>query len=242
VIPDFQNPTGFWASARQRAAMARAARAAGTLLVSDESLAELVLEPRDSGDQQSVSPSMAAGDPGTGVLAVGSLSKPVWGGLRTGWLRGDPQLVRRMALARAGQDVGSPILDQLLAVEILGRFDTLLPSRREWLRERRDALLRAVAAERPAWRVGRPPGGMTLWVELPDGTTASALAARAVAHGVRVAPGPRFGVDGGFDQRLRLPFTQPPERLAEAVRRLSAAEQTLGSRSPARPPDVRWVA
>jgi DNA-binding transcriptional MocR family regulator len=212
------------------------------LLVSDESLAELVLAPHDARDPGSSPPSMASGDSGTGVLALGSLSKPVWGGLRTGWLRGEPQLVRRLALARAGQDVGSPILDQLMAIEVLRRFDTLLPARREWLRERRDALLSAVARERPQWRVERPSGGMALWVELPQGTTASALAARAVAHGVRVAPGPRFGVDGGFEQRLRLPFTQPPERLAEAVRRLAAAEGALGSRSPAGPPDARWVA
>jgi DNA-binding transcriptional MocR family regulator len=242
LIPDFQNPTGFWASARERAAVARAARAAGMLLVSDESLAELVLEPHDTGDPHGTPPSMAAGDSGSGVLALGSLSKPVWGGLRTGWLRGEPQLVRRLALARAGQDVGSPILDQLMAVEVLRRFDALLPPRREWLRERRDALLSAIARERPQWRVGRPSGGMALWVQLPEGTTASALAARAVAHGVRVAPGPRFGVDGGFEQRLRLPFTQPADRLAEAVRRLAAAERALGSRTPARPPDVRWVA
>jgi DNA-binding transcriptional MocR family regulator len=185
---------------------------------------------------------MATGDSGSGVLALGSLSKPVWGGLRTGWLRGEPQLVRRLALARAGQDVGSPILDQLMAVEVLPRFDTLLPARREWLRERREALLSAVADECPRWRVGRPAGGMTLWVQLPDGTSASALAARAVAHGVRVAPGPRFGVDGGFEQRLRLPFTQTPERLTEAVRRLAAAEDALGTRSATSAPDVRWVA
>jgi DNA-binding transcriptional MocR family regulator len=242
LIPDFQNPTGFRASGRERAAVARAARAAGMLLVSDESLAELVLEPGDPRDPGSSPPSMAAGDSGSGVLALGSLSKPVWGGLRTGWLRGDPQLVRRLALARAGQDVGSPILDQLMAIEVLRRFDILVPARREWLRERRDALLTAVARECPQWRVTRPEGGMTLWAELPDGTTASALAARAVAHGVRVAPGPRFGVDGGFEQRLRLPFTQTPERLAEAVRRLAAAERALGSRAPARTPDVRWVA
>jgi DNA-binding transcriptional MocR family regulator len=242
VIPDFQNPTGFWASAAQRAALARTARAAGTLLVSDESLAELVLGPADGRDLHVPVPSVAAGDPGTGVLAVGSLSKPVWGGLRTGWLRGDPQLVRRLALARAGQDVGSPILDQLMAVEVLRCLHALLPARRLWLRERRDALLHAVAAERPDWRVRRPAGGMALWVELPDRTTASALAARGAAHGVRVAPGPRFGVDGGFERRLRLPFTQPPERLVEAVRRLAAAEQALSSRSPAGPADVRWVA
>jgi DNA-binding transcriptional MocR family regulator len=242
LIPDFQNPTGFRASARERAVVARAARSAGMLLVSDESLAELVLEPGNGRGPDQRPPSMAAGDPGSGVLAVGSLSKPVWGGLRTGWLRGEPQLVRRMALARAGQDVGSPILDQLMAIEVLRRLDSLLPARREWLRERRDALLEVVARERPRWRVSRPDGGMALWVELPEGTSASALAARAVTHGVRVAPGPRFGVDGGFEQRLRLPFTQPPERLAEAVRRLAAAERALGSRSPAGPPDVRWVA
>ncbi len=242
LIPDFQNPTGFWASARERAAVARAARAAGTLLVSDESLAELVLEPHDPRDPATPPPSMAAGDAGTGVLAVGSLSKPVWGGLRTGWLRGEPQLVRRLALARAGQDVGSPILDQLMAIEVLDRFDTLLPARREWLRERRDTLVSAIAGECPRWRTSTPSGGMSLWVQLPEGTTASALAARAVDHGVRVAPGPRFGVDGGFEQRLRLPFTQPPERLTEAVRRLAATERELGSRAPVRMDDVRWVA
>ena len=173
LIPDFQNPTGFCASGSERAAVARAARAAGMLLVSDESLAELVLEPCDARQLHSPPPSLAAGDPGTGVLAVGSLSKPVWGGLRTGWLRGEPQLVRRLALARAGQDVGSPILDQLMAVEVLRRFDTLLPARREWLRERRDALLGALAGERPEWRVSRPAGGMALWLELPEDTSAS---------------------------------------------------------------------
>jgi DNA-binding transcriptional MocR family regulator len=242
LIPDFQNPTGFRASAHQRAAVVRAARTAGMLLVSDESLAELVLEPEGAGARGDPPPSMAATNSGSGVLALGSLSKPVWGGLRTGWLRGEPQLVRRLAFARAGQDVGSPILDQLMAIEVLRRLDTLLPARRDWLRERRDALLDAVASHRPRWRASRPAGGMALWVELPEGTTASALAARGVAHGVRVAPGPRFGVDGGFEQRLRLPFTQPPERLAEAVRRLAAAEDALGARSAAVSPDVRWVA
>src|SRR5262249_11929693 len=80
VIRDYQTPPGFRATAEQRAAVARAARAAGTLLVSDESLAELVLHPADPrdrplGDPQAPShmplgdppPSLAAGDPGTGV-------------------------------------------------------------------------------------------------------------------------------------------------------------------------------
>jgi DNA-binding transcriptional MocR family regulator len=230
LIPDFQNPTGVSATAEQRSAIAAAARAAAVPLVSDESLADLVLD----GDRRL--PSLG----GPGVLAVGSLSKPVWGGLRTGWVRADHEVVRRLALARGNQDVGSPVLDQLLAAEVLPRLDALLPGRRALLRERRDALLAALAADLPAWSAPRPAGGMSLWVELPKGTAASALAARAAEHGVRVAPGPRFGAAGGFEQRLRLPFTHPPERLAEAVRRLAAA--ALDARAPYVEPAARWVA
>jgi DNA-binding transcriptional MocR family regulator len=138
-------------------------------IVSDESLGELWLEPGER------PPSLAAGDPGRGVLAVGSLSKTVWGGLRTGWMRADPEYVRRLALARGSQDVGSPVLDQLLAVEVLERLDALLPGRRALLRERRDALLAALP---PSWRADRPGGGMSVWAELPEGAAAEALGAR----------------------------------------------------------------
>ena len=234
LIPDFHNPTGVRVPADQRAIAARAARAAGVPIVSDESLAELWIE---DGERP---PSLAAGDPGRGVLATGSLSKTVWGGLRTGWIRADRESVRALALARGSQDVGSPVLDQLLAAEVLARLDALLPGRRELLRERRDALLGALP---PAWRADRPAGGMSVWAELPSGTAASALAARAADHGVRVAAGPRFSAAGAeFEQRLRLPFTQPPERLLEAVRRLTTAEAALGPRPTATEPLTRWVA
>jgi DNA-binding transcriptional MocR family regulator len=237
LIPDFHNPTGVRVCAEQRALVAREARAAGVLLVSDESLAELAIDaagPRP--------PSLAAGDPGSGVLAVGALSKSVWGGLRTGWIRADHAHVRALALARGSQDVGGPVLDQLLAVAALERLDGWLPGRRELLRERRDTVLAALARLRPAWRVVPPGGGMSMWVELPAPTAASALAARAAEHGVRVAAGPRFSAGGGFEQRLRVPFTQPPERLEQAIRRLAAAEDALGSRPAATEPAARWVA
>ena len=134
------------------------------------------------------------------------------------------------------------MLDQLLAVEALARLDLILPARRTLLGERRGALLAALASERPEWRAARPAGGMAVWVELPDHVAASALAIRAVDRGVRVAAGPRFGAAGGFERRLRLPFTQPPDRLTEAVRRLVAAEETLGRRQPEAEPPARWVA
>ena len=74
---------------------------------------------------------------------------------------------------------------------------------------RRDALLAALRTALPEWRVRVPHGGLTLWAEL-DGPISSALARAAEEVGVRLAPGPRFGLDGTLERFLRLPFTLPP--------------------------------
>ena len=233
LVPEFQNPTGVQIPAEQRAIVARQAAAVAVPLVSDESLAELWL------DADEHPPSLAACD--EGVLLTGSLSKPVWGGLRVGWIRADPQTVRRLALARSSQDIGNPVLDQLLAVEVLDHLDELLPDRRALLRDRRKTLLKAVAEYRPEWQAVPPAGGMSTWAQLPPGTAASALANRAAELGVRLAPGPRFSPDGGFEQRLRLPFTQTPDRLADAVRRLATAEDQLSTRDKHPQRSSTWV-
>ncbi|MFC4062074.1 PLP-dependent aminotransferase family protein, partial [Planomonospora corallina] len=56
----------------------------------------------------------------------------------------------------------------------------------------------------------------------------------AASHGVRLAPGTWFGVDGALEGRLRLPFTQPPRVVTEAVERIAEA-RILGPYG-ARPP------
>ena len=56
-----------------------------------------------------------------------------------------------------------------------------------------------------------------------DAPRSSALAAVADRHGVRVAAGPRFGVDGAFERHVRLPFNLPEPALEEAVERLAVA-------------------
>jgi hypothetical protein len=85
-----------------------------------------------------------------------------------------------------------------------------------------DALAAAVRATLPAWRFAVPAGGLSLWVEL-DAPRSSALAAVADRHGVRVAAGPRFGVDGAFERNVRLPFNLPEPLLEQAVERLAVA-------------------
>jgi DNA-binding transcriptional MocR family regulator len=65
-----------------------------------------------------------------------------------------------------------------------------------------------------------------LWAEL-DGPISSALARAAEDVGVRLAPGPRFGLDGTLERFLRLPFSLPPTDLIEAVRRIAEVHHDL---------------
>jgi DNA-binding transcriptional MocR family regulator len=222
LIADHHNPTGLTLGAADRERVVALARATRTPLVADETMAELGLEP-----DAATPPPLAALDPaGETVLAIGSMSKAFWAGLRIGWVRASPTLVQRLALVRATIDLASPVVEQLVAAELLRDPGPVLRARRAALRARRDALAAAVGATLPAWRFAIPAGGLSLWVGL-DAPRSSALAAVADRHGVRVAAGPRFGVDGAFERFLRLPFNHPEPVLAEAVERLAVAWRTV---------------
>lgn len=227
LIPDHRNPTGTSLSADERARVRDLAVRTRTLVVGDEALTDLTLD----GPQ----PASFAGD-GTAaqVACLGSASKTYWGGLRIGWVRGHRDLVGRLTAQRAHVDIGSSVLDQLVVARLLAERDTVLAQRRAMLRERRD-LLRGLLAQRlPGWRPNLPPGGLALWVDL-GAPVSSALAALAPRHGVRVAAGPLFGVEPGLERYLRVPFTEPPERLERAVDGLARAWAELGvvERAPA---------
>jgi len=131
--------------------------------------------------------------------------------------------------ARASLDLAGPVIEQLVAAQLLAQADGILDARRAELRARRDTL---AAALPPAWRFTRPAGGLTLWVEL-DAPRSTALAAVADRHGIRVAAGPRFGVDGAFERFVRLPYTLPEPVLEEAAARLQLAWRAVAEGAPA---------
>jgi DNA-binding transcriptional MocR family regulator len=222
TAPDFHNPTGMTMAAAERAALVDACAPAGTVLVADETCAELRL------DGPRLPPPLATHADGASVITIGTTSKATWAGLRVGWLRAAPRLVAELAARRADVDMASPILEQLLAVELLERWDEVLASRRALLRERRAALLQALAGHAPGWQVRRPAGGLSTWVRLPA-PIATRLAAVAAGEGIRVTPGPSFSIDGTFEQHVRLPFTLAPEDLEEAVARLAAIAARIGA-------------
>ena len=216
LMPDFHNPTGLLMDVAARQAIAAAAAATKTILVVDESLVELSL------GATTVPEPIAVYDQQGQIVCLGSTSKSYWGGLRIGWVRAHRELVDRLASFRPAIDLGSPILEQLVAARLVRDGVPALRERRAELTRRRDALRSALHGALPTWGFGNPPGGLSLWCEL-DEPVSSGLAISAERHGVRISSGARFGVGGAFERFVRIPYTLPEATLEEVAGRLAAA-------------------
>ncbi|MFE9258317.1 PLP-dependent aminotransferase family protein [Streptomyces sp. NPDC006879] len=226
VVADFHNPTGALADEEQRRALVDAARSAGTVLIVDETMTELHLE-----EDLSMPRPVCAFDPaGSTVITVGSASKAFWAGMRIGWVRAAPDVIRSLVAARAYADLGTPVLEQLAVHWLMrtGGWDRAVELRRVQARENRDALVAAVRRELPDWEFEVPRGGLTLWARA-GGLSGSRLAEVGERVGVRVPSGPRFGVDGAFEGYVRLPFTVSGPVAEEAASRLAAAARLVAT-------------
>lgn len=234
LMPDFQNPTGALIDQASRERAARALRQAGTCVVVDETFAELSL------DGQPLPPPMGAAA-GPLTITAGSLSKAVWGGLRVGWARAEPTLIRRLAAARATTDMASPVLEQLLATLALERIEEIVADRRPLLRSRRAALADGLSRHLPGWRYARPGGGLSVWAELPEPISTS-LSVLAGERGLALTPGPRFGAPGVLERYLRLPYSLAPQELDAAVTILARIAPLALGRDPLGAPELSYVA
>ena len=224
LMPDFQNPTGRSMSALERDAILRAGERAGSVLVLDETTADLDI------DRGPVDAGFTGGDPSS-VVRIGSLGKTVWGGLRVGWIRAEGDLVRRFVAARPAHDLGTPEFEQAVAAALFSDFAGIAAQRSSLLRAGRDAVVAALASELPEWRVPTTHGGVSLWIEL-DAALSSALVMDVRSRGVLLSAGPRFSVEGGHDRHLRLPFTAPPEDLVRAVTALAESWHRVRAGAP----------
>ncbi|MCH6164000.1 MocR-like transcription factor YczR [Streptomyces marispadix] len=220
VIADYHNPTGALAPDEQRREMVEAARAAGTVLVADESMTDLTLD-----EDVRLPRPMASFDPGgSTVITVGSVSKAVWAGLRIGWVRASPEMIRSLVAARVYADLGSPVLEQLAVARLMtgDGWESAVAARRAGARANRDALVAELHDRLPDWEFSVPRGGLTLWART-GGLSGSRIADAGERIGVRVPAGTRFGVDGAFEGYVRLLFTVAGPVVGEAVARLAKA-------------------
>jgi DNA-binding transcriptional MocR family regulator len=212
LTPDFHNPTGALMSAQLRTTVADLAGRHDMTVVADETLRDLDLRvPADPITHLA----------GPGVIAIGSTSKLVWGGLRVGWLRADASRIRELQLNPLQARLSPPPLEQLIACELLRDPHEVLRDRRDRLRVQRDHLATLLdgAAD---WSFTVPPGGLCLWLRLHS-IDAAALVTRAAELGLKLSAGPAFSADRTLTHYVRIPFTGTPENLTRAVGVLTQA-------------------
>ncbi|WP_235484112.1 PLP-dependent aminotransferase family protein [Frigoribacterium sp. Leaf172] len=234
LMPDFHNPTGATMPAEQRARVLEAAAAEGTIVVVDETMAELAIDGVGAGAGAAAGRPLPMAAYGRAV-SIGSVGKSLWGGLRIGWIRADRPLVDRLVRARSAGDLGTPVLEQLVVAELLADLDTVLEARAAHLRRGRDRVVAGLRSAFPSWDVPSPAGGLSTWVGL-GAPVSSQLTLAARREGLLLAAGPVFGVDGAFERFLRVPFSYGETETDRALAALRSAWDGIdGVQAPASP-------
>ena len=214
TIPTVQNPTGTILSEPRRTELLALSQRHGVPIFEDECYSDLIW----TGERPRALYAMAEGE---GVIHIGSFSKSVSPALRVGYLVARWDILSRILPLKT--DAGSGALEQMVLGEFCpGHFDAHVPKLRAGLRAKLETLMEALAEQfGTAAEFDDPPGGIYLWVKLPDSVDARELAQAALAEGVAINPGPEWATDRGYaSSRLRLCFANPSH---EAIREGVAA-------------------
>jgi 2-aminoadipate transaminase len=217
TVPSFHNPGGVTLPAARRARVLDVCQRAGLLVIEDNPYGLL-------GFDGEPLRALRADDP-HGVVYLGTFSKTIAPGLRVGWALAPPGIRDKLVLAAEAAVLCHSSLAQLMVREYLTSqpWQEQVKVFRELYRERRDAMLGALAAVMPdGCRWTRPAGGFYVWLQLPPGLNAKAMLPRAISSRVAYVPGTGFFTGGAGGEFLRLSYCFPePARIREGVRRLA---------------------
>ena len=216
VVPNLQNPLGCVMPDARKAELVELCARRGIALIEDEPYRELI---------ESAQPArpLKSWDRDGGVIYCASLNKVLAPGMRLGWMSSG-RWHARVRLLKFAQTRHNESLAQFVAAEFIGSgaYDRHLHRLREKLRVQREASADAIGRYFPAGtRLNLPPGGLLLWVALPDGKSSEALFEAALPHGIRIAPGSIFSNSERFRSYIRLSCPAPfDERMDAALRQL----------------------
>jgi succinyldiaminopimelate transaminase len=205
------NPTGAVAPRSFLEHLAALAREHGFVLASDEAYTELWFEEPP--------PSALQLDDLTNVVAFNTLSKrSSMTGFRSGFVAGDPELVR--ALRQFRPNVGTAPQEFVQRASVVAWGDEGHVERaREAYRRKREILLDVL--RRKGLRDAGGPATMYLWIAVPDGETSEDHAARLLGSGVLVTPGSYLGPSGeGYVRYALVPSEEECARAAAILEEL----------------------
>ena len=226
IIPTYQNPSGSVLPADRRSKLVELAQQHGFLVLADEvyNLLHYGKPPP---------PPIASFDTSDDgcVISLGSFSKILGPGLRTGWLQARPPVIQRFATAGltiSGGGLNHFTSTLVHAVLEQGMLQDNIAILRSTYGERVSAMTAALRKHLgDVVDFTAPGGGYFFWLTFNDGSNTDALLPIAQEHGVNYRPGTAFSAQGAFTNAIRLAFAlYEPDMLAEGIRRIAEAHKT----------------
>ena len=138
-------------------------------------------------------------------------------GWRVGMAVGNPDLIAALSKIKAHSDRGIFYPMQLAAVNALNSSEDFMEKRNQIFQERRDVLVEGL--NKIGLKVYPPKATFYLWARVPEGYSSQDFCFKALEQtNVWMVPGSLYGKHG--EGYLRIAFTHPVKRMAEAVERL----------------------
>lgn len=221
LTPHHQYPTTVTLSAARRLSLLELARRERLVVVEDDYDHEFHYEGRP------ILP-LASADPGGNVVYVGTLSKVLAPGLRTGYVAAPRSVVARLAEVRRTTDrEGNHVVERALAIALedgeLGRHARR--ARKVYL-ARRNLLVELLdGAFGDVFDVRVPSGGTAIVVGISERIDVDELVRAAGERGLALQSSARFAFDGKPRPFLRLGFAQLDER--ELVRAVAVLREVF---------------
>jgi 2-aminoadipate transaminase len=205
TIPTVQNPTGSIMPVERRTALLALAETYGVPVFEDDCYSDLIW----NGERP---PALHAMSTSGNVIHIGSFSKSIAPALRVGFIVAPWPILSRMIALKV--DAGSGALEQMVLAEYCApHFSAHVPDLRRGLRRKLETLMDALDEQfGTAAEFDDPPGGIFLWVKLPDQVDTLKLYQSALKAGVAINPGPEWSTDAIHARsRMRLCFASPTD-------------------------------
>lgn len=216
LMPSFQNPTGALMPESARRELVQLLARHEVPLIEDDVYAELYF------GSQRPRPAKAFDADGL-VLHCSSFSKSLAPGYRVGWVAAG-RFAKSLQRHTLMTTMSASLPAQSAVIQFLqsGGFERHLRRLRGALHARMSAASSLVESAFPTGtRVSRPRGGYFLWIELPAGTDAMELHAKAMHSRIGVAPGHLFSPDQRFSRCVRINIGHPEGTVLPALRQLA---------------------
>lgn len=164
VIPDFQNPTGVTLSLRRRRALLEVADRRDLIIIEDSPYRDIRFEGESL-------PTLKSLDRQGRVVYVGSFSKILAPGLRTGWVVASPVIIEKLGLLKLAADTQCSTLNMTAISQLLQTFD--LPGHIRTIstqyRHKKALMLDTIRRTFPSEiSCTNPSGGLFTWLTFPD--------------------------------------------------------------------------